>query len=258
MTQTHLFVTHSSAGGVQRAWNLRWKLNTDEVCILDCQTSVDLSENICDYPSSRRARGGKELQPCSCRVPPQILKPSRRIFALFCVFRGFQRGILLRLGSVLAHAPFTPKKHVSLKNRRSAERGLRGVFLGCFSLFWARKNSGNTPPWQLFTKQKGWKSEKKTGKIFKKSKSPKKKIAASGVQGALAWLWGSILCGKIAKHLFSHNLLWGKRLRVSEFWRNDKFQDKMTQINLRKTHALLRLATIVSPLQSTHGWDMIA
>jgi len=36
------------------------------------------------------------------------------------------------------------------------------------------------------------------------------------------------------------------------YWRNDKFQDKTTYINLQKTHTLLRLAN-VRPLHSTHG-----
>jgi len=36
-------------------------------------------------------------------------------------------------------------------------------------------------------------------------------------------------------------------------WRNEKFQDEMTLVNLRKTHALLRLADAVRPLNSAHG-----
>jgi len=37
----------------------------------------------------------------------------------------------------------------------------------------------------------------------------------------------------------------------SIFWRNDKLQDEMTYVNLRKPHAVLRLANVVSPLHST-------
>ena len=46
----------------------------------------------------------------------------------------------------------------------------------------------------------------------------------------------------------------GDNLSSRIFQRNDKIQDKMTQINLRKTHALLRLANVVSHLHSTRGY----
>ena len=46
---THVPVV-SSAGGVERAENWRWKLNTQKVCCLYLQMSVDLRGNICDHP----------------------------------------------------------------------------------------------------------------------------------------------------------------------------------------------------------------
>jgi len=45
----------------------------------------------------------------------------------------------------------------------------------------------------------------------------------------------------------------GDYLSSSIFWRDYKFQHKMTRIILRETHALLRLAIAVSPLDSTRG-----
>jgi len=45
----------------------------------------------------------------------------------------------------------------------------------------------------------------------------------------------------------------GDKLSSRIFWRNYKFQDKMTWIKLRKTHALLRLAHAVHSLLSICG-----
>ena len=46
----------------------------------------------------------------------------------------------------------------------------------------------------------------------------------------------------------------GDNLSSRIFGWSYKFQDKTRQINLRKTHALLRLANAVSPLHSTRGY----
>ena len=48
----------------------------------------------------------------------------------------------------------------------------------------------------------------------------------------------------------------GDNLSSRIFWRNYKFQNKVTCIILRKTHALLRPANAVSPLHSTCGYGV--
>ena len=68
---------------------------------------------------------------------------------------------------------------------------------------------------------------------------------------------GNLIQMKSLFWIFRYQSIWvrisGDNPSSRIFWRNDKFQDKMTYIKLRKTHALLRLENVVSPLHSTRG-----
>jgi len=68
---------------------------------------------------------------------------------------------------------------------------------------------------------------------------------------------GNLIHRKVVFCIFRCQSIWlgisGDNLSSRIFWRNYIFQNEVTWIILRKTHALLRLANAVSPLHSTRG-----
>jgi len=107
--------------------------------------SVDLSENICDNPNSRRARGGKGLQPRSCRAPPEVRNASWRIFALFFVFGNFA-GCFISLFQIFALfwiMPLSTPKNTFLSKIGGPPSGVsEGYFWGVWHYFDLIKTGG--------------------------------------------------------------------------------------------------------------------